>query len=45
MSAVQTAKELKELARSRSPADRERLMLAIVELCGQPNEAVRSPAI
>ena len=45
MSAVQTAKELKELARSRSPADRERLMLAIVELCGQPNDAVRSPAI
>jgi uncharacterized protein (DUF2336 family) len=45
VSAVQTAKELKELARSRSPADRERLMLAIVELCGQPNDAVRSPAI
>ncbi len=45
MSAVQTAKELKELARSRSPADRERLMLAIVDLCGQPNDAVRSPAI
>ncbi len=45
MSAVQTAKELKELARSRSPADRERLMLAIVDLCGQPNDAIRSPAI
>jgi uncharacterized protein (DUF2336 family) len=45
VSAVQTAKELKELARSRAPADRERLMLAIVELCGQPNDAVRSPTI
>jgi uncharacterized protein (DUF2336 family) len=45
VSAVQTAKELKELARSRSPADRERLMLAIVELCGQPNDVVRAPAI
>jgi uncharacterized protein (DUF2336 family) len=45
VSAVQTANELKELARSRSPADRERLMLAIVELCGQADEAVRTPAI
>jgi len=45
VSAVQTAKELKDLARSRSPADREQLMLAIVELCDQPNDAVRSPAI
>jgi uncharacterized protein (DUF2336 family) len=45
VSAVQTANDLKELARSRSPADRERLMLAIVELCGQPNDAVRSPTI
>ncbi len=45
MSAVRAAEELKELARSRSPADRERLMLAIVELCGQTDDAVRSPAI
>jgi uncharacterized protein (DUF2336 family) len=45
VSAVQTANELKELARSRAPADSERLMLAIVELCGQPNDAVRSPVI
>ncbi|HXQ11065.1 MAG TPA: DUF2336 domain-containing protein [Caulobacteraceae bacterium] len=45
MHAAETAEELKELARSRSPADRERLMLAIVELCGRADEAVRSPAI
>jgi uncharacterized protein (DUF2336 family) len=45
VNAAETAEELKELARSRSPADRERLMLAIVELCGRADEAVRSPAI
>ena len=45
MTAADTAEELKELARSRSPADRERLMLAIVELCGRADDAVRAPAI
>jgi len=45
VNAAETADELRELARSRSPADRERLMLAIVELCGRADEAVRSPAI
>jgi uncharacterized protein (DUF2336 family) len=45
VNAVEAVEELKELARSRSPADRERLMLAIVDLCGRADEAVRSPAI
>ncbi|HZC17885.1 MAG TPA: DUF2336 domain-containing protein [Caulobacteraceae bacterium] len=45
MSAVETANELKALARNRSPADRERLMLAIIDLCGKPGDAVRTPAI
>jgi uncharacterized protein (DUF2336 family) len=43
--AAETAEELRELARSRSPADRERLMLAIVELCSRADEVVRSPPI
>ncbi len=45
MNAAQTVDELKVLARSRSPAARERLMLAIIDLCGRADEAVRSPAI
>jgi len=45
LSAAQTVEELKQLARSRTPADRERLMLAIVELCNHGDEAVRAPAI
>jgi len=45
VTALQTAEALKELARSRSAADRERLMLAIVDLCGQADETVRSPAM
>ena len=45
MSAMPTAQDLNDLAKSRSPADRERLMLAIVDLCSHANEAVRGPAI
>ena len=33
VSRVQTAEELKVLAQSRVPADRERLLVAIVDLC------------
>jgi uncharacterized protein (DUF2336 family) len=36
---------LTELAKSRSPADRERLMLALADLCAQLNEAMRAPQI
>lgn len=45
MSALQTAQDLTKLAESRSPADRERLMLALADLCAQVNEAMRRPQI
>jgi uncharacterized protein (DUF2336 family) len=45
VSAVQTAQELTELAKSRSPADRERLMLALADLCAQVNDALHTPHI
>ena len=45
MGAVQSARDLKELAKSRSPADRERLMLAIVELCARSQSALRKPQV
>jgi uncharacterized protein (DUF2336 family) len=45
LSAVQTAQTLAELARSRSPADRERLMLALADLCGQTDGPARTPQI
>ena len=35
MSAAETARDLTALAKSRSPADRDRLMLALADLCGQ----------
>lgn len=44
MSAAQIAQDLNDLARSRTPADRERLLLAIVDLCGRAEDAVRAPA-
>ncbi len=45
MGAVHSARDLKELARSREPADRERLMLAIADLCGQTRPTPRDPVI
>lgn len=45
MSAAQTAQDLTELARSRSPADRDRLIMALADLCAQLNEAMRAPQI
>jgi len=43
--AVHTARDLKELARSRAPHDRERLMLAIVDLCARSKSALHEPQI
>ena len=40
MSRAQTAEELKILAKSRTPADRERLLLAIVDLCASADHGV-----
>jgi uncharacterized protein (DUF2336 family) len=45
VSAQQTAQDLTKLAASRSPADRERLMLALADLCAQVNEAIQRPQI
>ena len=45
MSAAQTAQDLTLLARSRTIADRERLILAIVELCAQSAPDVRTPQV
>ena len=44
VSAATRAQQLKDLARSRAPADRERLMLAIVELCSGADPAALTPA-
>ena len=44
MSEVQTAENLTELAKSRALADRERLMLGVVDLCAQSSQRVRAPA-
>jgi uncharacterized protein (DUF2336 family) len=43
--AAQTAQDLTELAKSRSPADRDRLIMALADLCAQLNEAMRAPQI
>jgi uncharacterized protein (DUF2336 family) len=43
VSRAQTAEELNVLAKSRTPADRERLLLAIVDLCAHADHGVRSP--
>ena len=45
MGAVHSARELKELAKSRRPADRERLMLAIADLCGRSEQAAHEPVV
>ena len=45
MSAVQTAHDLTVLAKSRALADRERLIMAIVDLCAQSELSVRSSAV
>jgi uncharacterized protein (DUF2336 family) len=43
MSAASTVDDLTTLAKSRSRDDRERLMLAIVDLCSQADPSVRTP--
>ena len=45
MGAVHSARDLKELARSREPADRERLMLAIADLCSHTKPSPSDPVI
>jgi uncharacterized protein (DUF2336 family) len=45
MSVVDTAHDLTVLAKSRSLADRERLILGIVDLCAQSEPSVRTPAV
>jgi uncharacterized protein (DUF2336 family) len=45
LSAAQTAEELNTLAKSREPADRERLLLAIVDLCSGAGAAIHQPQI
>ena len=43
MSRAHTAEELKVLAHSRVPADRERLLLAIVDLCASVGDGLTTP--
>src|SRR5580692_947583 len=45
VSAAETARDLTALAKSRSPADRDRLMLALADLCGQLNDGMRAPQV
>jgi uncharacterized protein (DUF2336 family) len=45
VSAVKTAQDLTDLAKSRTPADRDRLMLALADLCAQTGEAMGGPKI
>jgi uncharacterized protein (DUF2336 family) len=45
VSAAQTAQDLTALAKSRSPADRDRLIMALADLCVQLNDAMRAPQI
>lgn len=45
MSAAQTANDLTALARSRAIADRERLILAIVDLCAQSEPDAHTPTV
>jgi len=45
LSVAQTAEELNALAKSRAPADRERLLLAIADLCAGAGEAIHQPQI
>lgn len=43
MSVAETALDLTKLAKSRSPADRERLLLALADLCAQVSETTQTP--
>ncbi len=43
MSVALIARDLNELAKSRSPEDRERLLLAVVDICGQSSDSLRAP--
>ena len=47
MNLAKSSESLLDLAKSRQPADRERLLLAIADLCGAPHagEAMQSPGI
>jgi uncharacterized protein (DUF2336 family) len=47
LNAVATSDDLMTLARSRAPADRERLLLSVADLCSGPNgeRAVKTPAV
>ena len=45
LSAAETAQDLTALAHSRSPADRERLMLALADLCAPAGDALRAPPV
>ena len=45
MSAAETAQDLTALAHSRSPADRERLMLALADLCAPAGDTLRAAPV
>jgi len=45
LSVAEQARELLALAKRRTPGDRERLMLAIVDLCGRDGEMANSPPV
>ncbi len=45
MGVALTPQDLTQLARSRTPGDRERLMLALADLCGQMNAAMHAPPV
>jgi uncharacterized protein (DUF2336 family) len=45
VSVARIAQDLNDLARSRAPADRERLLMAIVDLCGGAEDAVHAPPV
>jgi uncharacterized protein (DUF2336 family) len=45
VSAVETARGLTELARSRTPADRERLILALADMCAQLHQTIHRPQV
>ena len=45
LSAAETAQDLTALAHSRSPADRERLMLALADLCAPAGDALRAAPV
>ena len=45
MSVARSAKELNALAESRRPADRDRLLLAIVDLCAESGATIHRPEV